>query len=97
MASGFYKKADGCVLVYDKTNRASFENVKNWMREVKEFANTDIKLILLGNKKDLRDEIEINAQVGEKYAKDEGLFYMETSAKENQDGMIQKAIEEICL
>ena len=53
MAKSYYKNADGAVLVYDISNRKSFEKLSFWIKEIKENSPEDIKIILLGNKKDL--------------------------------------------
>ena len=44
------------ILVYDITNKASFENVESWLRETKNFANDRVSIMLVGNKTDLEDK-----------------------------------------
>lgn len=56
MAKSYYKNADGAVLVYDISNRKSFEKLTFWLNEIKENSPADIKIIMLGNKKDLKKE-----------------------------------------
>ena len=56
MAKSYYKNADGAVLVYDIANKKSFEKLNFWLKEIKENSPEDIKIILLGNKKDLKKE-----------------------------------------
>lgn len=56
MAKSYYKNADGAVLVYDISNKKSFEKLNFWLKEIKENSPEDIKIILLGNKKDLKKE-----------------------------------------
>ena len=54
MAKSYYKNADGAVLVYDIANWKSFEKLTFWLNEIKENSPEDIKIVLLGNKKDLK-------------------------------------------
>ena len=52
----YYRGAHGVILAFDTTSEASFENIKNWMKQVNDHAEDDIKKILLGNKCDKVDE-----------------------------------------
>ena len=52
----FYSDANIAILVYDITKRESFDNIRRWLDEVKEFAPKSITLILVGNKKDLEEK-----------------------------------------
>jgi len=73
------------ILVYDVTNRASFENIdENWYKEVKK-ASPNIALILVGNKIDLREERVVSSEEGESLSKQLKLTYMETSAKTGEN------------
>jgi len=49
----YYRGAAGCLLVYDVTSRKSFENVRNWLADVREHADPHVSCILVGNKVDL--------------------------------------------
>ena len=68
-------------IVYDVSNRSSFENVLNWISFVKNIEKTS--MILCGNKIDLKREVETNE--GEEIAKKEGLIFFECSAKTNEN------------
>ena len=68
-------------IVYDVSNRSSFENVSNWISFVKKIEKTT--MILCGNKIDLEREVETND--GEELAKKEGLLFFECSAKSNEN------------
>ena len=50
---GFYKNANGVILVYDISNRKSFENIKTWLAAINEHASDNITKVLVGNKTDL--------------------------------------------
>lgn len=60
MMKTFFQDAVGVALVYDITNRESYENVKNhWIDFIKEMTeNSDINLVLIGNKKDLNNNVD---------------------------------------
>ena len=63
----FYKKADGCLLVYDITRRATFEEIQNFfLKEIKDNCKFEIKIILLGNKTDLEEQRQVSIDEGEK-------------------------------
>jgi len=84
----FYKNVKAAVLVYDITDKKSFEDIKNfWYDQIKQNCDND-KLILAiaGNKCDLYEQRQVEYSEGEKYAKIIGAFFTETSAK-NADGI----------
>ena len=86
--SMFYKNVKAAVLVYDITDKKSFEDIKNfWYDQIKQNCDND-KLILAiaGNKCDLYEQRQVEDEEGEKYAKIIGAFFTETSAK-NADGI----------
>ena len=76
----FYKEADGCLLVYDITNRASFEAIQNYfLDEIKNNCKFEIKIILLGNKTDLEEERKVSSDEGANFAANNGFMFLETS------------------
>ena len=81
----FYLDTHGVFLTFDVSNRISFENLKVWMKELKQFSNSSPPIIICGNKCDnirtvSREEGEIEAQeFGAKYAFTYFRYY-ETSA-----------------
>lgn len=83
ITSSYYRGALGALLVYDVTRVATFENVKKWLRELREFGNSDMVIILVGNKCDLGHSREVQEEEGRLLAESEALFFMETSAMEN--------------
>lgn len=50
ITNAYYRGALGAVLVYDVTKQVTFENIPRWLRELRDYANRDIVLILVGNK-----------------------------------------------
>ncbi|KAF9053327.1 ras-domain-containing protein [Panaeolus papilionaceus] len=85
----YYRGAAGCLLVYDVTSRQSFLNVRNWLADVREHADPHVSCILVGNKVDLVEDApeaggktrEVTYEEAELWAKEEGLLFVEASAK----------------
>jgi len=81
----YLANAEAGILVYDVTNRASFENIdKNWYIEIKK-GSPNISLILVGNKIDLTENRVISREEGESLAEKLQLIYIETSAKTGEN------------
>ncbi len=76
------KASQGIVIVFDVSKKGSFENLDNWVKTVKD-NNNNAPIALFGNKCDRIDNIEVNNEEAENYAKEKGMLYFETSAKEN--------------
>ena len=55
----------GIMLVYDITNEKSFENIKNWIRNIEENASVDVERMILGNKCDISDRRVVSKEKGE--------------------------------
>ena len=81
----YYKGKNGIVVVYDITNRQSFDDINFWLNEIKEKANKNTVLLLVGNKCDLEDERKVSFQEGKDFADNNGIKFIETSAKTNQN------------
>ena len=80
----FYKDADCCLLVYDITNQASFEKIKNYyVKTIEENCKSYIKVILLGNKTDLEEKRKITLEEGIDLAFENNYMFMESSCIEN--------------
>jgi len=99
IASAYYKNAHGAIIVYDITRRDSFENVDNWLKELRENGEKNIQIMVVGNKCDLEHERQVTKEDSRKFAEARGLYYMETSAKTNENDCVGQAfgilIEEI--
>ncbi|MFV2016267.1 MAG: GTP-binding protein [Candidatus Heimdallarchaeota archaeon] len=83
----YYRGALGAIIVYDITNRKSFEGVRRWFRDIKRFAE-EIPVIIIGNKSDLLDQRVITYEEGKKLADEMQenwsyeVYFKESSAKE---------------
>jgi GTPase SAR1 family protein len=74
------------MLVYDITNRKSFENLDVWLKDIREYGELGTPIILVGAKTDLEEERSVSKEEGRKYAEDRNLiFCTETSAKYNSN------------
>ncbi|GAB4327580.1 MAG: hypothetical protein Kow0069_34510 [Promethearchaeota archaeon] len=76
----YYRGAMGALVLFDVTNRESFEHVPNWLEEVRENVG-EIPMVLVGNKADLVGERQVTFQEGKAMADQFGMFYLESSAK----------------
>uniref|UniRef100_A0AAQ4PR92 small monomeric GTPase n=1 Tax=Gasterosteus aculeatus aculeatus TaxID=481459 RepID=A0AAQ4PR92_GASAC len=83
ITTAYYRGAMGIMLVYDITNEKSFENIKNWIRNIEEHASSDVEKMVLGNKCDINDKRQVSKDRGENLALEFGIKFMETSAKAN--------------
>merc|ERR1711941_102149 len=81
ITTAYYRGAMGIMLVYDITNEKSFDNIKNWIRNIEEHASADVEKMILGNKCDMNDRRQVSKERGEQLAIEYGIKFMETSAK----------------
>ena len=76
--------AQGILLVYDITDKESFNCIKTWISEIQKYAQSDVVKLLIGNKCDLESKREIEFEEGKKLAENLGMDFLETSAKMTQ-------------
>ncbi|ESO11641.1 hypothetical protein HELRODRAFT_108915 [Helobdella robusta] len=77
----YYRDAHALFLLYDVTNRLSFDNISAWLAEINEYAQDDVVIMLIGNKVDMTSERAVRKEDGEAIAQQFGVDFMETSAK----------------
>lgn len=77
----YYKGAVGIILVYSVSDRKSFQNVDNWMKQIKANAAENIVILLIGNKCDV-SERAVEMSEGQRMAEQYSIKFFETSAKE---------------
>ena len=81
-----YYKASACaMIVYDISNRKSFQNIENWIKDCVNLAPKTVLLVLIGNKTDLEEKREVSYEEGEKFAEENNLLFFETSAKDGNN------------
>ncbi|SHO76644.1 Similar to S.cerevisiae protein YPT31 (Rab family GTPase) [Malassezia sympodialis ATCC 42132] len=82
----YYKGAAGCLIVYDVTERETFEHVLLWLRDVQEQADEHAIIALVGNMADLPSmERSVSTEEGAALAKEHRMLFFETSAKTGQN------------
>ena len=82
LISNFYRNSSLAVILYSIDNKESFEHAENWLNDLKNQANPDVRIFLVGNKSDLEEERKVSKEEGMKFKNDKGLdLFMETSAK----------------
>ena len=88
LTKNFYRKADGIIIVYDITNKNSFDRVQDWIKSVYENSDSykEVQMIIVGNKIDLEEEREVSKDEGEKIGKYFEIDFYEASAK-NSEGV----------
>ncbi|XP_060192623.1 ras-related protein RABA2a [Lycium barbarum] len=91
ITSAYYRGALGALLVYDVTKPTSFENVSRWLKELRDHADSNIVIMLIGNKTDLKHLRAVATEDAQSYAEREGLSFIETSALEATN--VEKAFQ----
>lgn len=78
----YYRGAVGCLIVYDITNRPSYEHIAAWLNDVRQLAGKDVVVMLIGNKSDMAnsDKRVVTHNEASLYAQENGLMHFETSA-----------------
>ena len=82
VTKSYFQSSQGLVLVYDITDRESFEKLNFWVDNIKNFAPENAKFILVGNKCDLVNERKVSYEEGENYAKNLNIKFFEASARD---------------
>ena len=77
----YYKNCACSIIVYDITNKKSFLNLDNWLKEVSDNCSKHVKIVLVGNKKDLEEERQVRYEEGKELADKNKMLFLETSAK----------------
>uniref|UniRef100_A0A3B4FQ78 small monomeric GTPase n=1 Tax=Pundamilia nyererei TaxID=303518 RepID=A0A3B4FQ78_9CICH len=77
----YYRDAHALLLLYDITSKSSFDNIRAWLTEIHEYAQSNVVIMLLGNKADMSSDRAIRRDEGERLAREYSVPFMETSAK----------------
>ena len=98
ITKNYYKGANGIILIYDVTNLQTYENVKNWITQIREETNPNVVIYLAGNKIDIpQEERAVKTEEGKEIADEYKLQFKETSAKDgiNVNEVFQELVEKI--
>lgn len=85
----YFRGASGALLVFDISRRGTFDHVMDWLNDLRQIAEPDIVVVLVGNKSDLaagdENKREVTKEEAETWAKKNGVLeYVETSAKSGE-------------
>ena len=94
LTHSFYRGAVGVLIVFDITSKPSFDHVDLWLNEVRQQAEPNVLVFVIGNKRDLENLRQVDTESAVKYCKDQGLAFMEASALDstNVDEAFQQLI-----
>lgn len=97
ITSAYYRGAVGALLVYDIAKHMTYENVERWLKELKDHADSNIVIMLVGNKCDLRHLRAVPTEEAEQFAEQQSLSFIETSALDstNVETAFQNILTEI--
>ena len=93
----YYKNTACAIIVYEISNKKSFENISSWIEECKNTAPKSILMVLVGNKCDLEDNREVTEEEGREFAEKNGMLFFETSAKtgKNVEELFKQSVKVI--
>ncbi|XP_046331913.2 ras-related protein Rab-11B isoform X1 [Haliotis rufescens] len=80
ITSAYYRGAVGALLVYDIAKHLTYENVERWLKELRDHADQNIVIMLVGNKSDLRHLRAVPTDEAKAFAEKNNLSFIETSA-----------------
>ncbi|CAI2380263.1 unnamed protein product [Moneuplotes crassus] len=80
IASNYYRRCSGAICVYDVTDRESFNSIQDWVDQLKNYSDEEPVLLLIGNKCDKKEEIDVMPEEGERLAISLNAAFYETSA-----------------
>ncbi|CAK9781996.1 GTPase of the Ypt/Rab family [Cutaneotrichosporon oleaginosum] len=97
ITSAYYRGAVGALLVYDIAKHSTYENVTRWLKELRDHADTNIVIMLVGNKSDLKHLRAVSTDEAKAFATEQGLSFIETSALDasNVEAAFQNILTDI--
>jgi len=81
ITSSYYRGAQGIIIVYDVSNRETFEALPKWMSELSTYVSPSVVKIVVGNKVDKEYSRHVSIEEGRKFAEQQGCLFVEASAK----------------
>ena len=83
LTRSFYRQADGVLILYDTTERNSFNNVTQWLKSIVEYGKENVPKYLIGNKIDMNEDMDVMDTEGRELADKNNMKFFEASAKNN--------------
>lgn len=93
IVSNYCRKALGCLLVFDITKKSTFESCREFITTIKQIAEPDCVIFLVGNKTDLEESREVQQEEAKKFAAENKIYFIETSAANNS--CVKEAFEKL--
>jgi len=81
----YYRGAAGALLVYDSTRRTTFNHLTTWLTDCRNLTNPNTVILLIGNKNDMLDQREVTFEEAQRFAEENNLIFIETSAKTGEN------------
>ena len=102
ITTSYFRGAQGILLVYDVTDRRSFESIRNWISQIQQHADVHVNKILVGNKCDMLDEKVVSTEEAQKLATEFNVDFYECSAKNDINVepcflQVARAVQDRCL
>ncbi|KCV69178.1 rab family, other [Fonticula alba] len=107
LSSSYYRGAHGVILVYDITNRSSFDNLSSWFDELDYHCppgeNSNVVTMIVGNKLDSLDQCAVTTEEGQALARRRGSLFVQSSARTRVgvaqafDHLVEKIVEKMAL
>lgn len=85
ITSAYYRGAVGALLVYDIAKHLTYENAERWLKELQDHADSNIVIMLVGNKSDLRHLRAVPTDEAKAFAEKKCLSFLETSALDSSN------------
>jgi len=97
ITSAYYRGAVGALLVYDIAKQSTYTNVTRWLKELRDHADSNIVIMLVGNKSDLKHLRAVPTEHATTFSAEEGLSFIETSALDasNVEAAFQNILTDI--
>ena len=95
ITANYYHGSHAIAIVYDVTNRQSFDNLRKWVADVERLANPQVCKLIVGNKADLEDKRQVRREEGQVFADNLGVPFIETSAKTSFN--VREMFTQMCL
>ena len=95
LAKNMYRNAVGVLIVYDVSKRKSFDSVRKWIEEARQYTSEGSSVIIVGNKKDLVELREVSVEEAQTMSQEQKCYFLETSALDNSDKMIERVFSTI--
>jgi small GTP-binding protein len=85
LAPMYYRGAAAAIVVYDITKRDSYNGARSWVKELQKRGDSNLVIAIAGNKCDMESKRKVETEEAFSYANEQGLIFVETSAKENKN------------